>query len=86
MKKSYSKERKNPVLTLYWKPTERCGIGAIQEISIFTEVTCILKQTQSLEWMVRYLRTCLYTCIMPVLSQYIAMKNMTTEMYCKVYI
>ncbi|XP_063408810.1 DIS3-like exonuclease 2 [Mytilus trossulus] len=48
----YKKEMNNSVLTLYWKPTEDKSTGAIQKISIFTEVTCILKPTKSpLQWM-----------------------------------
>ncbi|CAG2256351.1 DIS3L2 [Mytilus edulis] len=50
----YKKEMNNSVLILYWKPTEENSTGAIQNISIFTEVTCtcILKPTKSpLEWM-----------------------------------
>ncbi|CAC5419923.1 DIS3L2 [Mytilus coruscus] len=52
METFYTKERNNPVLTLYWKPTEENGTGAIQKISIFTKVTCIFKPTKSpLVWM-----------------------------------
>lgn len=58
----------NSVLILYWKPTEEKSTGAIQKISIFTEVTCILKPTKApLEWTVRYLSICRYTCIISIL-------------------
>ncbi|XP_052083501.1 DIS3-like exonuclease 2, partial [Mytilus californianus] len=47
----YKKEGNNPVLTLYWKPTEENDTGAIQNISLFTKVTCILRPGESpLKW------------------------------------
>ncbi|CAC5394876.1 DIS3L2 [Mytilus coruscus] len=50
--KLHTKEQKNPILTLYWEPTVENGTGAVQKISIFTIVTCVLKPGElPLQWM-----------------------------------
>ncbi|XP_063410358.1 DIS3-like exonuclease 2 isoform X3 [Mytilus trossulus] len=50
--KLHTKEQKNPILTLYWEPTEENGTGAVQKISIFTIVACVLKPGElPLQWM-----------------------------------